>query len=239
MRFLIKFPTRERPLKFKECIKNIKETIGQGIEYRLLVTLDENDETMKTQDIKDILAEYQHYYGNSHNKIDAVNRDMIMAGRNWDILIQVSDDMTFVTHDWGKKIIEYHGKYFTNLDCYFHFNDGHCGQRMCTMQIMGREYFERTGTIYPPIYKTIYADAEAMYVAMLLGKHVYIPDKIFEHRHPANGYHNSDPLYDKNNQGAGDDQMIYEERRNKLFYVTHPKTIPSDLQPWEKGALSQ
>jgi hypothetical protein len=233
MRILIKYPTRQRYHTFVATIKNIQETIGHD-DYNILISWDLDDEQMQTPAAKEIMSRYINFGGVSHNKIDAVNRDMIKGGK-WDILVQVSDDMKFVKHGWGKVLEEKIKNDFNgSLDCYLHFNDGHVGQRLCTMQIMGREFFERTGCIYNPIYKTIYSDAESMFVAMLLGKHKYYDESIYVHQHPANGYQCNDGLYDRNNTGGDDDKRIYEKRRAKLFYVNSPATIPYELIPFWK-----
>jgi hypothetical protein len=230
MKILIKYPTRGRRALFEETIKNIQDTISGEHEYRIEVTVDWNDDTMKT---------YANFTGNmcvrlgdSLSKIHACNRDMddITAEYDWDILILMSDDMKFVVKDWDKRIVEEFNK--TGLDAFQHWNDGYVGDKLPTMSIMGREYYERFFYIYPPCYKSFSCDAEAMFVAQMLGKWHYYSEVIFKHEHPANNpmLAKYDETYHLASKHSQHDIDTYFKRMQKLFYVNNPVTIPSVLK---------
>lgn len=229
MKILIKYATRGRRQLFEETIKNIQDTISGEIEYRIEVSADYNDVSMTdyatgiNENIK---------YGFSLSKIDAINRDMnsISEIYNWDILIVMSDDMKFVVKDWDKLIVEEAEK--VGLDSFFHWNDGYLGDKLPTMSIMGREYYERFFYIYPPCYYSFSCDAEAMFVAQMLGKWHYFSDVIFKHEHPANNpsFVQYDETYHLASKHSQKDIDTYFKRMKKLFYVNNPVEIPAVLK---------
>lgn len=183
MNILYKFATRSRPEKFKATVENIL-ALAKYPEFTILVSADTDDKTMYNPHIEgwmDWNNQYlQYVYGTSNNKIHAINRDL--PYNNWDIIVNVSDDMVFLKDGFDIDIIEAFGD---NLDQFIHFPDGHTGEKLASMSIMGREYYDRFGYIYHPDYVSLWCDNEAMEVAQQLNKYKYIDKQIFEHRHPA------------------------------------------------------
>lgn len=233
MRILIKYATRGRPELFRERIKNIHETIGCD-NFEIIVSIDKDDTTMSAFDT---LTEYgfissypkmRLFYGENHSKISAINRDMEHA-QKWDLLINFSDDMVFVQPNWAPIMLNLiKMKWGDSLDFFAHFNDGFVKEKLPTMSIMGWEYFHRTSTIYNSEYKSVSCDAEAMFVAMMLGKHHYFENQLFSHMHPANapGVVSTDATYWLNDKFDKDDTETYFRRKSKLFYVNNPSIIP-------------
>jgi hypothetical protein len=233
MKILIKYPTRGRRALFEETIKNIQDTISGEHEYSIEVTTDKDDESMHVVNLSaDELVNVSFMSGYSLSKIHACNRDMdiITANYDWDILILMSDDMKFVVKGWDKKIVEEFNK--TGLDAFQHWNDGYVGDKLPTMSIMGREYYERFFYIYTPCYKSFSCDAEAMFVAQMLGKWHYYSEVIFKHEHPANNpmLAKYDETYHLASKHSQHDIDTYFKRMQKLFYVNNPVTIPSVLK---------
>lgn len=226
MRILIKFATRGRPQKFRQAMDNIRMTIGTD-DYLVIVSIDNDDETMMP-----LLGEIntmkntQGYAGKPNGKIAAINRDM-NPYEPWDILVNLSDDMFFTANNWGLIIQrEIRDVFKGSLDCFLHFSDGWVNEKLPTMSIMGREYYERFFYIYAPCYKSVSCDAEAFYVAITLDKHHYFPERIFEHRHPVNVKGNYDQTYKTNDQWQDQDTATYFKRMSKNFYVHNPgKTV--------------
>ncbi len=110
----------------------------------------------------------------------AINRGM--EGWKGDIVVNMSDDMRFLVPGYDIKIIN---AFADNLDQFIHFPDGRVNHLLPTMSIMGRTYYERFGYIYHPQYFSLWCDNEAMDVAKKLGKWKYVPERIFDHYHPA------------------------------------------------------
>jgi len=230
---LIKYATKGRPELFKKAINNILDTIG-NVDFKVLVTADDNDHSMCNDDIFCYVSELKNVdiiYGFSGSKIAAINRDMDNSG-DWDILINMSDDMVFTINNWGdfllNKIKETWG---WATDFFAHFNDGYVGEALPTMSIIGREYYDRTNYIYHPSYKSFSCDAEAMFVAMMLGKHKYFNDVFFTHEHPAYTNAKKDETYRINSKFGDVDTKNYFERLNNYFDIPEAQRI---CVPFEK-----
>lgn len=223
MRYLIKFATRGRAQKFLEGMENIYQTIKTD-DYLIVVSVDEDDAEMVAM-IPDInrMRNTAGYIGKPWGKVAAINRDVSLY-IPWDILVNYSDDMRLAS-GWSE-IIERNVKATWNdTDFFYHCNDGHVGERLPTMAIMGREYYERFGYIYHPAYRSVSCDAEQFYVAITLGKHKYFPEPIVEHRHPVNVRSKYDSVYKVNDQYADQDTKTYFKRMKKNFYVNNPGKV--------------
>ncbi len=215
MKFLIKYATRGRREKFLKCMENIQKTISKTANYTIIVSIDEDDETMKD------LPYFPYTYvcvGKSKNKVQAINSNMDIIN-DWDILINFSDDMVFVERDWDVIILFLCKSFWKDTDFFAHFNDGYVGNKLPTMSIMGRKYFERDGYIYHPSYKTESCDAEAMFVAMMRGKHRYFEPIIYKHEHPCNNGEQTDATYERNGVYAKSDHQNYYNRMKNYFDV--------------------
>lgn len=232
MKLLFKFATRSRPQKFFSCLENIINMVDDQYNFTVLVSYDLNDESMLFENIKGKIRAIGETLknpeavlmcaGNSKNKIDAINRDMERAGE-WDILINTSDDMVFAKQGFDNIIRGDMNTHFPDLDGFLHYNDGNQKDRVCTMSIMGRKYYERFNYIYHPDYQSVWCDSEATEVAQMLGKHRYLGDEkiLFKHLHPAWGLSEYDEQYRKTEHHSVwvHDENVYLERKAKDFYI--------------------
>lgn len=219
MRFLIKFATRGRPEWFKRGIGNILSTIKTK-NFKILVSADNDDPSMKNESIRDFVSRSfstQIVFGNSKTKIEAINADMEYAGE-WDILVNFSDDMTFIREGWDR-IVQRRVRdiWGYDFDFFAHFNDGYTKDALATMSIIGRDYYKRDGYIYHPSYKSFSCDAEGYYVAVMRGRHHYFTDELFLHQHPANKPQPNDETYRKNALATNEDTQNYWARLRRYF----------------------
>lgn len=188
---LFKFATRSRPEKFIAGIENIVSKLSDKENFKILVTADKDDVTMYNRNvmtpIKPLIdaGKVVIIYGTSKSKIDAINRDMDLAGE-WDILINFSDDMEFLVGGFDEVIRQLFAATFPNLDGNLHFNDGFTKDLVCAMSIMGKPWYDRFKYIYEPSYFSLFCDNEYTEVANKLGKMKYFDMIIFRHNHPAN-----------------------------------------------------
>ena len=106
------------------------------------------------------------------------------------------------------------------------YNDGFVGDKLSTLSIMGRDYFNRDGYIYHPDYKSFSCDAEAFYVAQMRGKHHYFDKIIFKHQHPAWIGIGNDETYSKNSLATDHDLKVYWHRLNNYFFEPHDENTP-------------
>lgn len=211
---LFKLATRSRPQKAKASIDNIINKCN-SMNYTILVSIDEDDETMKDFDYKD--DNVFIVKGTSKNKIDAINRDMdIFEG--WKILINTSDDMVFQIKGFDDIIRQ---DFNGNYDKVLHYSDGNQHSNIMTMSIMGVDFYNRFKYIYHPDYKSLWCDVEATEVAWLLGKYEYMGDQkiLFRHMHPAWGLGEYDEQYKKTESREfwDSDYKVFINRK-LLFY---------------------
>jgi len=219
MRLLIKFPSRSRPSRFFEAIENIHTLIG--CDYVISATLDLDDATMNNPEVKDRLRQYENiivYWGLSKNKIDACNRSM-PTGPDWTHLMLMSDDMKFLVKDFGLVIKKDFEKYFPDGDGLLHYPDGHQNERIVTMPIMGRKYYERTNYVYNPNYTSLYSDNEMTEVAKKLNKYKFVNTHLFIHNHYKKNKKLLDAQYLKTDNPivkAADKKIFLERQKNNF-----------------------
>lgn len=200
---LFKFPSRSRPQKFKTAMESILNNLARPDLARFLFTLDSNDPTFPEYDkVTDELGDINLLCvtGESKNKIDAINRNMEDAYSffpDWEILICMSDDMSFVKKGFDDLIRNSFDQFFPQGDGVLHFNDGNQKENVMTLAVMDRKYYERTNYIYNPKYKSVWCDVEQTEVAFMLGKLKYMGDDVVicRHLHPAWGLSQYDEQY--------------------------------------------
>jgi len=81
---------------------------------------------------------------------------------------------------------------------------------MCTMAIMGREYYLRDNYIYNPVYKSLFCDNEQMEVAKMRGRYKYIKTRLFDHNNPMHGLAEKDALHMKTIADFKEDKATFE-----------------------------
>lgn len=207
---LFNFASRSRPDKFKQCVENIRSLAVHP--YVILVKADSDDSSMG-MDYVPKASDLIYSYGISNNKIHAINRDIDKV-KDWDILINMSDDMLFNKYAFDDTIINS----FDNNDQFLHFPDGNRND-LATMSIMGRKYYDRFNYVYHPSYISLWCDNEAQEVAQSLGCYKYCNIHIFDHLHPAWGKGNYDMQYKKTESYNPQDKMNYETRKYYGFPI--------------------
>ena len=190
-------------------------------DIQVLVSYDSDDPTMTSQIVKQAMGMTDNIAmisGESKNKIDACNRD-VNDFTDWDILVLMSDDMIPQVEEWDD-IVRYDMKtQFPDLDGALWYSDGY-QDRICTMSIMGRKYYERFGYIYHPSYTSLFCDEEHTVVAQNLGKLFKSDTCLFRHEHPKNTQRVSmDALYKRNEPYYHIDKAVYDERKLNNFPI--------------------
>lgn len=213
LNLLIKFPTRNRKDQFLKVYNLYKNNlVTKNVHF--VITCDIDDVTMNNNYIKDYFKNEKNvtlYYGNSKTKIEAINADM--QDKNFDILLLASDDMIPIKYGYDliiKNNMEY---YYPDTDGVLWFYDGK-QNKLNTLSIMGKKYYDRFGYIYNPIYKSFFCDNEFQDIATKLNKITYINECIIEHKHPFFGDANMDSLYKKNDTYHGIDKINYQKRKS-------------------------
>lgn len=221
MVILFKYATRGRPEKFFRGIDSIVSNMAVDYAYHISCTIDEDDALMNNPDVLNKIANYKNVsveLGVSSGKIDAINRSMPKI--DWDILVNFSDDMVFNVYGFDEIIRQEMSQLFPDTDGYLHFPEKDSMTALCVLTICGRKYYDRFGYIYHPAYKSLFCDNEQMEVAKMLGKYVYVPYMIFEHRNPAYSHYGEekDEMFEAQQQvGWTIDQQTYNRRKEKNF----------------------
>ena len=231
MKLLIKFPTRQRKDIFFKTLNKYYDYLDDLDNVKFVITCDSDDNTMNNKEVKELLDGYKnlkYYFGNSKTKIQAVNNDM--NDLDFDILLLASDDMipqvkgydTIIRNDMLKQYPDKDG-------CLWYF-DGY-NKEVCTISIMGVEYYKRNNYIYHPMYKSFYCDSDYTFIAQKIGKITYIENTIIKHLHPdndTNELHNGlDDLYKRNGHYTdGYDENVFHKRMK----INNIKVIIKEIQ---------
>jgi hypothetical protein len=220
MKLLIKFPTRERPLKFFKILDLYYDYLSDINNVEFCISIDHDDLTMNNDDIKTKLESYpnlKYFIGESKSKIEAVNADIDRIN-NWDIILLASDDMIPKIKGYDKIIINKMKQYYPDTDGVVWFFDGN-RKDLNTLCILGKKYYERFNYIYHPDYQSFYCDNEFTVVANKLNKQTFINKVIIKHEHPDMPEYkaNLDNLYIKNSKYYNYDYNIFKIREQKNF----------------------
>lgn len=220
MKLVIKFPTRSRPEKFQQTFKRYQNFLSKRVDVRFLVSMDEDDASMNNNEIKDFLNSYpntSYYYGNSKTKIEAINADLDKLPEDYDIILLASDDMIPKIPGYDALISREMELCFPDTDGVLHYNDGRAGERLNTLCILGKKYFERFGYIYHPAYISVYPDNEFTDVSRILGKVVYRDIVIIEHGWIQYTGYDELAQRNENKHWYEVDGKTYNERKAKNF----------------------
>jgi hypothetical protein len=213
MKILYKFASRSRPDRLFKCLDNMHAMMKHD-NYAIEITADLNDETMFNPEVTAKVDNYPNtriHYGTSLNKIHAINRDMPLF-TDWDILINMSDDMEFIQHGFDLTILADYEALKAG-DVLMHYPDQAAGQALITMAIMDKKYYDRFGYIYNPEYKSLFCDNEQQEVAKKLGRYVFIKKRLFNHNHPAWGLAQMDDLMVHTESFHAEDKATFERRK--------------------------
>lgn len=174
---LIKYPTRSRPALFRETIE-----CWRNGRVRFLVSMHDDDPVMNCDEIRQFLSlrpDVRYVYTEAQNKVENINAGL--DGEQFDILIQIADDQRPTVPDWDLRIAALFQEHFPDFDGVLHINDGRQGERLCTLPVLGRKYYERFGYIYHPSYKSLWCDNELTDVARELNRLLYVPEVLVRH----------------------------------------------------------
>ena len=176
---------------------------------------------MNSSDVEDIFNTFKNVkviYGTSNSKIHAVNRDIELVN-DWDIVLLASDDMTPKVKGYDNIIRNKMKELYSDTDGILWFNDGHMGNKLNTLCILGKKYYDRFGYIYHPEYKSVWSDNEFMLVGNILGKQTYFEQVIIEHEHPDWGYGSRDEIHQNNSKNENQDKLLFTKRKDNNFYL--------------------
>jgi hypothetical protein len=214
MKILFKFPSRGRPEKFKETLTEHLKMLSNKNDYKFIFTFDTDDETMNNPQIREYLESLKINckinYGNSTNKIQAINANM--DDDDFDILILIADDMIPILPNYDELICDLFNNSEHKLDSTIHFATAMWAHLLDVWCIMGKKYYDRFGYIYHPDYKSISADNEYTEVSIMLGRTILCHSTPFIHN-----FLTGDSTAVRNHQYNTDDYWAYVKRKEINF----------------------
>lgn len=177
MRILVHFPIRGRREQAERTLNGYLDQCDSSQDVIYSIACNSQSDVPVFAALPPVISPF-------HSKVAAYNA--VPTYIEWDILIAASDDMWCVQRGWDTIIREAMAANFPDTDGFLWFSDGR-QPRICTMSIMGRMYFERTGRVYHDEYRSFFCDNEATEVAESLGK-LYRDERcLFKNEHPAWG----------------------------------------------------
>jgi hypothetical protein len=223
MRILLKCPTRSRPAQFLRILNQYISLANRPDLLGICISCDLDDTTMTEMNIQHSIKNITHrvawsntYYGNSTNKIEAVNADIGDVSWPWEMVVIVSDDMVPQVKGYDDVLRSHMIAKFADTDGILWVNDGTQGDHLNTISIMGRKMYDSFGYLYHPAYKSLFCDTEFTDLCMtsLASKCTYIPHVLIKHEHPGTGFpQRNDALYARNNSFWYQDLMTYISRK--------------------------
>ena len=236
MNLLINLPTRSRPQKCLEILDKY-QSLSTYENTRYVISCDEDDETMNNYEMVKLIGHKKNtQMVFNENKINIINPEnggvekskfttkiqAINSGvkrQKFDICLLASDDMHPEVKGYDLDIVENMKKFFPDTDGVLWYNDGYQGDKLNTLCILGKKYYDRFGYIYHPSYITLYCDDEFTRVSKALNKCQYIDKTIIRHKHWSHKDNNysRDSLDQKNDVFAGFDEQTFNTRKLKNF----------------------
>ena len=221
-RLVIKFPTRNRPEKFKAIFSRYLTFLSGQHDVRFILTMDEDDPTMNNSEMKQWIdtraqnAQIEYFYGHSKSKIEACNANL--EGVDGDVLVLASDDMVPVQMGYDEIISKVYEQAFPDYDGAIKFWDGLRPKEdpLMTLTVMGFPLYKRFGYIYNPEYKSLYCDNEQTQVCAELGKLRRCDICIIQHQWSGEPW---DELHARNENAEmyGVDGETFKRRKERNF----------------------
>lgn len=213
-RLLVRMPTRSRPAQAVEVLAKYKSMAGMPIIMEVVIDYDDPSIT------SEVLYRFHQLgciitYGAHKSKIEACNGGRV---NEWDILVLASDDMHVVQENWAVRICELFEEHWPLYEGCLHLDDGYAHDRVATISIMGKRWYRQVGeVVYHSSYKSLFSDDDHTEFARKMNRIVYVPEVLIEHRHPAAGKGEHDPLYSVNDKHYFADKETYEARLARGF----------------------
>lgn len=199
---LVKFPSRSRPERFLQVLKEWVRQADDLPGIHWLFTFDRDDKSMSgiAKHIHDLDLSATIVYGESRSKVEAINRDFEhVADLPWKYVLVLSDDMHCVHKGWDTSIRENCEAYPDHL---IWFPD-QVQRSMATLPCMDRAYYDRFGFIYDPRFRSVFCDDLQTAIARSNNRLHMVDLVIAHHLHPANVHQMlPDALYRLNESAA-------------------------------------
>jgi len=225
MNILFQFPTKGRCEKLFHVLDLYYGLLGGDIKNRKFhIVIDHFDYSMNNSTTLHKLASYENLFVSAipenPTKIKACNYKISNFDSWFDIVVLISDDMIPQIKGYDNIIESEMRNNYPNTDGCLWFNDGYVEDRLCTLSILGKKYYQRFGYIYHPEYVSMWCDNELTEVGKMLNKIKYDDRVIIKHEHPAwNKSVEKDANYLENEPYYDIDKSVYIRRKLVNFNI--------------------
>lgn len=227
---LIKYATRGRTSKFMKNFQQYVDKLSGKHKVIFVVTMDRDDVSMNNDAVKRWFSKFTDvdvriFYGESKGKIHAINADI--PTDEWSLLISTADDMEILQDGYDEYIMsDFSAAFLDNTMGALNYNvdprleeKGPEGYKtLITLPVIGRDLYDKFGTIYNPQYKSEYCDDEQTQVFEKLGVLRHINSRPIIHKWSEN----QDALMQRNMQvGFSHDRELFLKRKAEGFPELH------------------
>ncbi len=232
-KLLIKAPTRARPDKFKEVFTMYVEYLSNNYPVKFVITCDTDDETMNNPEMRSWFDSMstsvqknghtlEYHYGDSKNKIEAVNANM--EDQEFDILLLFSDDMIPKVAEYDEVIVKTMEYIYNDAEPgALNFNDGYRSDwpALMTLTVMSYDLYNKFGYIYNPEYVSIWADNEQTLACRMMGKLADVNLCIIRHEWVPGNHAAADELHQRNEDPSlyRKDEEVFRKRMENDFDI--------------------
>jgi len=224
-KLLVKFPSRNRPDKFKNILDDYTSKVSGKHEVRFVISMDSDDPTMNNDEIKNYLegkkdegVDLVYHYGESKTKVEACNANM--DGETFDVLLLISDDMALNSDNYDEIIFRDFDNTFPEYDGGIKYHDGlrGGGDLLMTLPCIGHKFYESCGYIYHPDYSSVYCDNDMTQHLLALEKYAMSQECIARHEWTPEPF---DELHarNENDEMYALDKKVFVRRMNENFGV--------------------
>lgn len=222
-KILVKYASRGRPQRFFDGMDTIYSLASQISHVRVLITADEDDETMNNERVIGRIKQYPNshvIFGRSTGKINATNRDMDLLPdewKDWDIIANFSDDMRWCVFGWDDYIRVDFNSVSPDFSHFMAYLDTDTKSALSTLYIAGRKFYDIFGFIYDGQFLSLFADNLVEDCAKHLGLYHYTGYEIYKHLCPSYGHLPEDSMFRTQQDVGWDvDQKLYYKIKDEI-----------------------
>jgi len=161
--------------------------------------------------------------GDGNSCVEAVNIGAKESNFE-DIIVIVSDDF-ICQNGWDQKILDFVGD---KKNFVLKTNDGR-EPWIVTFPVMDKEYYNRFGYVYNPLYKHLFCDTEMTHVAEITGSMIVDMSNVIEHK--ATELTKNDSVNMKNNSTWWQGESVYLQRVRENFGLKKEEIMKAPSHP--------
>jgi hypothetical protein len=206
-------PTRGRPELFSRMENSALDNAEGSVQ--IFAYVDDDDSKLsayQSNAVSDIVVGPSEGVGKAWN--------MLVKKATGDLLMMGNDDLVFHTEGWDKKIIEViESMGFKDNIFVAWANDGAPNSEVrCTFPIVSKEWVEAVGYFVPECFNFLWHDTWVHAVGKEVGRLIYIPDVLIEHKHFAFKKSAYDDTYKRHR--IGKENKLKRKQDQEMFAET-------------------